>query len=59
MAVGEAPIKAAIRWIDEQMRDNPQGDRLRLIDEAGRRFDLTPVDEDFLFRHFAERKKPG
>ncbi len=57
--MGEAPIKAAIRWIDEQMRDHPQGDRLRLIDEAGRRFDLTPMDQDFLFRHFAERKNPG
>ena len=59
MAAGEAPIKAAIRWIDEQMRENPQGDRLRLIDEAGRRFDLTPMDQEFLFRHFAERKGAG
>ena len=59
MAAGEAPIKAAIRWIDEQMRENPQGDRLRLIDEAGRRFDLAPMDQEFLFRHFAERKGAG
>jgi hypothetical protein len=53
MAVGEAPIKAAIKWIDEQMRDHPGADRLKLIDEAGRRFDLTPMDEEFLLRHFA------
>jgi hypothetical protein len=55
MAVGEAPIKAAIKWIDEKMRDDPRADRLKLIDEAGRRFDLTPMDEEFLLRHFAGR----
>jgi hypothetical protein len=55
LAIGEAPIKAAIKWIDEQMRDHPEANRLKLIDEAGRRFDLTPMDEEFLLRHFAER----
>ena len=56
MAVGEAPIKAAVKWLDEQLRDNPTADRVKLVDEAGRRFDLTPLDTDFLFRHLAERK---
>ncbi len=57
MPVGEAPIKQAIRWIDEQLRDNPAADRARLVDEAGRHFDLTPLDADFLWRHLAERQK--
>ena len=57
MAAGEAPIKQAVKWIDEQLRDNPKADRVRLVDEASRRFDLTPLDTDFLFRHLAERKK--
>lgn len=57
MATGEAPIKQAIEWLDEQLQDNPAADRVKLIDEAGRRFDLTPLDSDFLFRHLAERKK--
>lgn len=57
MAVGEAPIKQAIKWIDEQLRDNPAADRTRLVDEASRRFDLTPLDADFLWRHLAERKR--
>jgi hypothetical protein len=56
MAVGEAPIKAAIKWIDEQLRERPTVDRVALIDEAGRRFDLTPLDEEFLLRHFAEQR---
>jgi hypothetical protein len=55
---GEAPIKQAVNWIDEQLRDNPGADRVRLVDEASRRFDLSPLDQDFLFRHLAERARP-
>lgn len=57
MAAGEAPIKQAVKWIDDQLRDNPKADRVKLVDEASRQFDLTPLDTDFLFRHLAERKK--
>ena len=55
MALGEAPIKAAVRWIEEELRDRPGADRVRLVEEASRRFDLTPLDEDFLVRHLAQR----
>lgn len=57
MPVGEAPIRQAVKWIDEQLRENPDADRVKLVDEASRRFDLTPLDTDFLFRHLAERAK--
>ncbi|MEK7770299.1 MAG: hypothetical protein AAB335_04395 [candidate division NC10 bacterium] len=57
MAAGEAPIKQAIKWIDGQVRDNPAADRVTLLDEASRRFDLTPLDADFLLRHLAARPK--
>jgi len=57
MAAGEAPIKQAVKWIDDQLAGNPGADRLKLIDDASRRFDLSPVDQDFLYRHLAERKK--
>lgn len=57
MTVGEAPIKRAIKWIDDQLRENPAADRARLVDEASRRFDLTPLDADFLWRHLAGRQK--
>lgn len=57
MAVGEAPIKQAVKWMDEQLRDNPKADRMKLVDEASRRFNLTPLDADFLIRHLAERAK--
>jgi hypothetical protein len=57
MAAGEAPIKQAVKWIDDQLIDRPDADRVKLVDEASRRFDLSPVDADFLFRHLAERAK--
>jgi hypothetical protein len=56
MSVGEAAIKAAVRWIDDQLREDPAADRLTLVDQASRRFDLTPLDADFLLRHLAERQ---
>jgi hypothetical protein len=59
MAVGEAPVKQAIKWIDEQLHDHPDADRFKLIEEASRRFDLSPLDEDFLVRHLAERHGPA
>ena len=57
MTAGEAPIKQAVKWIDDQLADNPGADRVKLVDEASRRFDLSPLDADFLFRHLAERAK--
>lgn len=57
MAAGEAPIKQATKWINDQLHDNPSADIVNLIDEASRRFNLTPLDADFLYRHMRERTK--
>ena len=57
MAAGEAPIKQAVKWLEDQLHDNPAADRVKLVDDAARRFDLSPLDADFLFRHLAERAK--
>lgn len=53
MSTGESAIKQAVRWLDQQLTDNPKADRLRLVDEASRRFDLSPLDAEFLLRHLA------
>ena len=55
---GQAPIKQAVRWIEDQLLDRPDADRVKLVDDASRRFDLTPLDEEFLYRHLAQRGKP-
>ena len=59
MAAGEAPIKQAVKWLDEQLRERPDADRVALVDEASRRFDLSPLDQDFLARHLGERRGPA
>jgi hypothetical protein len=57
VAQGEAPIKQAMAWIDDKLHERPDADRVKLVDEASRRFDLTPLDADFLFRHLSERPR--
>jgi hypothetical protein len=52
---GEAPIKQAVKWIEDQLHDKPNLNRLKLVDDAARRFDLSPLDAEFLLRHLAER----
>jgi hypothetical protein len=59
MSAGEAPIKQAVKWIDDRLRGDARADRVALVDEAARRFDLSPVDQEFLFRHLAERARPA
>ena len=53
----DAPIKQAVQWLEDQLRDRPNADRVTLLDDASRRFDLSPADSDFLFRHLAERAR--
>ena len=57
MSAGEAPVKQAVTWIDAELGEHPDRDRLTLIDEAARRFDLSPIEADFLLRHLSERAK--
>ena len=59
MSAGEAPIRQAVKWLDAEIRERPGADRATLVDEASRRFDLSPLDADFLWRHLAERRKPA
>jgi hypothetical protein len=44
-------LRRAVRWLGEQGRHDPAA-----IEEAARRFDLAPADEEFLLTHF--RKSP-
>ena len=44
-------LRRAIRWIAEQ-----KSHTLEAIEEASRRFDLSPVEEEFLLRYFVERE---
>jgi len=43
---GEA-VRRAILWVSEKHRYD-----LATIEEACRRYDLTPVEEEFMLKHF-------
>lgn len=43
-------LRRAVQWIGERRRVDPTVQLARLVDEAGLRFDLSPMDEEFLWR---------
>jgi hypothetical protein len=47
-------LRRALRWLGERRREAPDAPRHRLIDEAARRFDLSPLESDFLLRNWQE-----
>jgi hypothetical protein len=50
-------IRRAIRWISEQRQANPSLKLAKAIDEAAQRFDLSPLEADFLFRQLSNPTK--
>ncbi|BDG04571.1 hypothetical protein [Anaeromyxobacter oryzae] len=49
-------LRRAMRWLDDRAQDDPRLDRARAVGEAAVRFDLTPLEEDFLLREWASRR---
>jgi hypothetical protein len=56
MATGIGPegegLKKALRWLSERRLEEPSAPRGKLIQEAGVRFDLTPVELQFLYEQW-------
>ncbi len=50
----EVGLKKAVEWFGHQRRDHPSAGLAKLIEEACRRFDLNPIQADFLYRHFTQ-----
>lgn len=51
MPAGE-DIRRAVQWISENLESNPDQPRLKLIEEAVFKFDLSPLDAEFLMNFF-------
>ena len=49
-------LRRAVKWISEERQENPQQNINRLIEAACVKFDLSPKDEEFLFRFCKEKK---
>lgn len=45
-------LRRALRWLDERVREDPGADRMKLVGEAAVRFDLSPVEEEFLLTNW-------
>ena len=52
---GEA-LRRAMRWLDERAREDPQADKLKLVSEAAARFDLSPLEEEFLIGNWSRSR---
>ncbi|EPC4025653.1 MAG TPA: hypothetical protein DDZ61_12475 [Aeromonas salmonicida] len=44
-------LRRAVRWLSEHHQHD-----IRAIEEASIRFDLSPLDEEFLIQHCVERE---
>ena len=53
MASGIGPegdgLRKAMRWLSESRQADPKAPRAKLIEEAGAKFDLTPLEVQFLY----------
>lgn len=48
------PVKRAVIWVSEEIRENPCKSLTAVLDEAAMRFNLGPQDWDFLRRFFKQ-----
>jgi len=53
MPEGEG-LRRALRWLSDRSQEEPKIPRAKLISEASERFDLSPVEEEFLLRDWKE-----
>ncbi|HEU4383445.1 MAG TPA: hypothetical protein VFR85_08085 [Anaeromyxobacteraceae bacterium] len=48
-------LRRAVRWLDEEVRARPAAPRTKLIDEAAARFDLSPLQVEFLLGNWGAK----
>ena len=51
---GGDTIRSALKWLAEQRLAHPTAPRMKLIEEAALRYDLTPLEVDFLATSWKE-----
>lgn len=58
MASTGETLARALEWVLRSLQDNPKADKLKLIEEASQRYDLSPLDSDWLIREVNKATKP-
>jgi hypothetical protein len=51
---GGLVLRDALKWLSDRRLEDPAAPRLKLIEEAAVRFDLTPLDVEFLANNWKE-----
>ena len=46
----ETPLMRAIAWLSAALKDRPEP-RMKLIDEVSKKFNLSPLEEDYLIKN--------
>ncbi|MFA7382427.1 MAG: hypothetical protein WC001_03175 [Desulfurivibrionaceae bacterium] len=54
LPAGSDKVKKALRWLSEELLNNPQKKRDTVLKEAEIRFDLSPAECEFLSKNFGE-----
>ena len=49
-------LRKAVKWISEERKFNPEIQTSKLIEEACLKFDLTPMDAEYLLNFLKEKK---
>ena len=50
-------LRKAVKWVSEERKYNPEKELKALIEKACLKFNLSPVDADFLLRTLREQEK--
>jgi hypothetical protein len=52
-------VRKAVKWISDKRQYEPEtsGPLRSLVEQASRKFDLSPKDQDFIFRFFTSKKQ--
>ena len=50
-------LRRAVKWVSEERKYNSEKEVETIVQEACMKFDLSPIDEDFLLRHLLEKEQ--
>ena len=52
-------VRKAVKWISDMRQYEPEtcGPLAKLVEKAAHKFDLSPKDQEFLFRFFTSKKQ--
>lgn len=54
---GDENIRQAVRWVSQQLTEHPEEGYMKWVNEAGPRFNLNPLQSDYLVKFFKESQK--